>query len=77
MCHKPEDARNASYLTAMSKEHADDNAQASPATQFPGGSHAITTRLVSYHSVNGREVSGYLAQPSDVTGPVPGAAASA
>ena len=72
MCHDDTAVKNSSYLLAMGKEHAADNALASPATQMVPGPHAVTTRLVSYHTVNGREVSGYLAQPSDVTGPVPG-----
>lgn len=71
MCHT--DEANASYVLAMATEHAGDVPEPTPMTRaIAPAAHPVTTRLVSYHNANGKEVFGYLAQPSDIAGPVPG-----
>ena len=64
-------SRTTDYADDMAREHAEDApvsneaSQASPATE-------VETELVTYATVDGVEVTGYLARPVGAEGPLPG-----
>jgi carboxymethylenebutenolidase len=58
------------YAERMAQEHAKDQPAASPATKGDVAS-PIKSQVVSYATVNGREVSGYLAYPAAAEGGLP------
>jgi carboxymethylenebutenolidase len=64
-------SEDADYASRMAKEHAKDQPQASPATK---GEAAAPTKSqsVQYATINGREITGYLAYPAAAEGGLPG-----
>jgi carboxymethylenebutenolidase len=61
---------DADYASRMAQEHARDQPQASPATQGQVAA-PIKSQSVAYATVNGREVTGYLAYPASAEGGLP------
>ncbi|MGH8279091.1 MAG: dienelactone hydrolase family protein [Gammaproteobacteria bacterium] len=59
------------YLLAMTAMHVDDKPVASPAT-YPKPVQPVQHREVVYATVNGQPVRGYLAEPANATGALPG-----
>jgi len=59
------------YTERMAHEHAADKPIASPAAEVEPR-QPVTTETVTYATVNGAPVSGYLARPRDASGPLPG-----
>jgi len=59
------------YVQGMAHEHAGDRPVASPATQaLP--KVPVKSQTVTYGSINGQELKGYLAYPADAEGGLPG-----
>lgn len=59
------------YVADMAAEHATDSPQPSPATDA-APALAVQSQQVVYATVDGQEVSGYLAWPADTHGALPG-----
>lgn len=59
------------YAESMAEEHADDAPVSNEASETAPASD-VTTEEVMYATVDGTEVSGYLARPADAEGPLPG-----
>lgn len=59
------------YIDRMSKEHAGDQPVENASAEL-GGSPAVSGEEVSYATVDGREITGYLSQPEDGDGDAPG-----
>lgn len=57
------DSTNADYAAKMAKEHQHDTATASPAT-VPEPAQAVTAEAVTYATLDGVAVKGYLARPA-------------
>jgi carboxymethylenebutenolidase len=67
---KAEDTPDADYAARMAREHRADQPAPSPAAQADAGA-PIRSQTVRYATVNGREVSGYLAYPAAAEGGLP------
>lgn len=59
------------YVDAMEREHADDSAESNPMSERAPATD-VESRVVDYATVDGEAVSGYLARPAGVEGPLPG-----
>lgn len=59
------------YLDRMDEEHKDDAPVANAAGQTPQTAE-VTEETVTYATVNGQEITGYLARPQDAEGDLPG-----
>ena len=66
-----ERAEGERFVARMEVEHADDAPVASGAAESEP-TLAVAGQTVSYATVDGREISGYLAQPRGTAGPLPG-----
>ena len=64
------DANNDAYAVAMEREHAGDSPIANGAAG--GESTSVLGEAVAYATVSGVEISGYLARPAGIEGPLPG-----
>lgn len=64
-------SEDADYASRMAQEHAKDQPQASPATKGDVAA-PIKSHMVTYATINGREVTGYLAYPAAAEGGLPG-----
>jgi carboxymethylenebutenolidase len=69
-CGDKSDKGDAAYAERMTQEHAKDQPTASPAAQA-GAAAPIKSQTVHYATVNGREISGYLAYPAAAEGGLP------
>jgi carboxymethylenebutenolidase len=63
-------SEDADYASRMAQEHARDQPAASPAAQADAAA-PIKSQAVVYATVNGREISGYLAYPASAEGGLP------
>lgn len=63
-------SEDADYASRMAQEHAKDQPTASPAAQADAAA-PIRSQPVVYATVNGREVTGYLAYPASAEGGLP------
>jgi len=61
---------DADYASRMAQQHATDQPQASPATQGEVAA-PIKSQTVTYATINGREIKGYLAYPAAAEGGLP------
>ena len=59
------------HVNDMAREHADDNPQSNPMSEGAPAME-VTTEVVDYATVDGVSVSGYLARPAGIDGPLPG-----
>lgn len=64
-------AKEKDYLDKMDEEHAGDTPVANAASDTPQGQE-VTTETVTYATVNGNDISGYLAKPQNAEGDLPG-----
>lgn len=69
-CGEKSPETDADYAQKMAQEHAKDQPVASPATHGDVGA-PIKSQIVRYATVNGRDVSGYLAYPAAAEGGLP------
>lgn len=59
------------HVERMAKEHATDRPVSNPASEAEPAT-TVSAQEVLYATVDGRQVTGYLARPADAEGPLPG-----
>jgi carboxymethylenebutenolidase len=67
---EPGSAQDAEYAARMAREHKADAPSPSPAAQGEPAA-PVTSQVVRYATVNGREINGYLAYPKNAEGGLP------